>query len=109
MAVKTKDRKKSERSRPEWPPGRTGETAGDGRPPGESGAEATRLLEEHRAELDVLAQALIQRETLDETETLGVTGLTPFKDAAARTDGHNGPSPNGGVFARAPRERGGER
>ena len=42
----------------------------------ESFAEAQRLLTEHRRELDALAQALLQRETLDESEVLAATGLT---------------------------------
>ena len=41
----------------------------------ESHAEARRLLEEHRRELDALADALLKRETLDEQEILEVTGL----------------------------------
>ncbi len=40
-------------------------------------AEALRLLKEHRRQLDVLAMALLQRETLDEEEILQVTGLPP--------------------------------
>ncbi len=39
--------------------------------------EAIRLLKEHRAELDALARALLEHETLDEREVLGVTGLSP--------------------------------
>ncbi|HWV57494.1 MAG TPA: ATP-dependent zinc metalloprotease FtsH [Longimicrobiales bacterium] len=39
--------------------------------------EAKRLLTEHRAALDALARALIERETLDEKEILEVTGLQP--------------------------------
>jgi len=42
----------------------------------ESFAEALRLLTEHRRELDALAQALLQRETLDENDVLAATGLT---------------------------------
>ncbi len=38
-------------------------------------AEATRLLKEHRRELDALVKALLERETLDEDEILRVTGL----------------------------------
>ncbi len=38
--------------------------------------EAKRLLQEHRGALDALAQALLDRETLDEEEILEVTGLT---------------------------------
>jgi cell division protease FtsH len=41
----------------------------------ESHAEATRLLRERRRELDALARALLERETLDEKEILEVTGL----------------------------------
>jgi hypothetical protein len=37
---------------------------------------ARRLLAEHRGELDALARALLERETLDESEILAVTGLT---------------------------------
>jgi cell division protease FtsH len=37
--------------------------------------DAVRLLREHRQQLEVLAQALIQHETLDEHEILNVTGL----------------------------------
>jgi cell division protease FtsH len=39
--------------------------------------EARRLLAEHRKELEVLARALLERETLDEEEILEVTGLPP--------------------------------
>jgi transposase len=39
--------------------------------------EARRLLTEHRKELEALAQALLERETLDEEEILEVTGLPP--------------------------------
>ena len=38
--------------------------------------EARQLLTKHRKELDALAQALLERETLDEQEILAVTGLT---------------------------------
>jgi cell division protease FtsH len=41
----------------------------------ESRDEAMRLLREHRAALDALAQALLERETLNEDEILEVTGL----------------------------------
>ena len=41
----------------------------------ESHDEARRLLTKHRRELDVLAESLIKRETLDEREILQVTGL----------------------------------
>ncbi|HET9455644.1 MAG TPA: ATP-dependent zinc metalloprotease FtsH, partial [Gemmatimonadaceae bacterium] len=43
----------------------------------ESFEEAQRLLQEHRRELDALADALLARETLDEAEILEVTGLPP--------------------------------
>jgi len=39
--------------------------------------EALRLLTEHRKELEALAGALLERETLDEEEILEVTGLPP--------------------------------
>ena len=39
--------------------------------------EARRLLTERRKELDALAGALLERETLDEEEILEVTGLPP--------------------------------
>ena len=41
----------------------------------ESHEEATRLLRDHRRELDALAAALLDRETVDEDEILAVTGL----------------------------------
>jgi cell division protease FtsH len=44
---------------------------------GECHDEAQRLLTEHRQELDALAGALLERETLDEEEILKVTGLPP--------------------------------
>jgi cell division protease FtsH len=40
-------------------------------------AEAQRLLTQHRAQLDALAEALLARETLDERDILEVTGLPP--------------------------------
>src|SRR5215218_5765166 len=43
----------------------------------ESHEEALRLLTKYRKELDALAQALLERETLDEAEILEVTGLPP--------------------------------
>jgi cell division protease FtsH len=43
----------------------------------ESHDEAIRLLTAHRAALDALAQALLERETLDERDILEVTGLPP--------------------------------
>jgi cell division protease FtsH len=44
---------------------------------GESHAEAKRLLSVHRKQLDALADALMNRETLDEQEILKATGLPP--------------------------------
>jgi ATP-dependent Zn protease len=44
---------------------------------GESHQEAVRLLRAHRKELDALAGALLERDTLDEQEILEVTGLPP--------------------------------
>jgi cell division protease FtsH len=44
---------------------------------GECHDEARRLLTEHRKELEALARALLERETLDEAEILEVTGLPP--------------------------------
>jgi cell division protease FtsH len=43
----------------------------------ESHADATRLLNAYRRELDALVRALLDRETLDEQEILQVTGLPP--------------------------------
>ena len=43
----------------------------------ESHDEARRLLTKHRKELDALAQALLEQETLDEEEILKVIGLPP--------------------------------
>jgi cell division protease FtsH len=40
-------------------------------------AEAQRLLGAYRTQLDLLAEALVDRETLDEQEILKVTGLPP--------------------------------
>jgi len=40
-------------------------------------AEAQRLLGTYRAQLDRVAEALVDRETLDEQEILKVTGLSP--------------------------------
>jgi cell division protease FtsH len=42
----------------------------------ESHEEALRLLRQHRHELDSLAAALLDRETVDEQEILKVTGLS---------------------------------
>ena len=44
---------------------------------GDCHEEALRLLTKHRGELDVLARALLERESLDEEEILEVTGLPP--------------------------------
>jgi cell division protease FtsH len=44
---------------------------------GECHDEALRLLTKHRGELDSLARALLEHETLDEEEILEVTGLPP--------------------------------
>jgi cell division protease FtsH len=44
---------------------------------GECHEEGKRLLNAHRRELDALAEALMERETLDEQEILAVTGLPP--------------------------------
>jgi cell division protease FtsH len=44
---------------------------------GESYDEACRLLRAHRKALDALVVALLEKETLDETEILAVTGLPP--------------------------------
>jgi cell division protease FtsH len=50
----------------------------------ESYAEACRLLRGHRNALDALVEALLQRETLDESEILAVTGLPPAAELPAR-------------------------
>jgi cell division protease FtsH len=44
---------------------------------GECHDQARALLSRHRAQLDALARALLERETLDEQEILEVTGLPP--------------------------------
>ena len=41
----------------------------------ESYAEATRLLTQHRSQLDALAAALLEHETLEEQQILDITGL----------------------------------
>ena len=47
--------------------------------------EAVRLLSEHRRELDALAKALLEHETLEEEEILTVTGLRrPPEQAGVR-------------------------
>ena len=43
----------------------------------ESHEEAKRLLSAHRKQLDALAEALIEREAIDEKDVLAVTGLPP--------------------------------
>src|SRR5215216_3518040 len=63
----------------------------------ESHEEARRLLTKHRGELDALARALLERESLDEEEILEVTGLppapplentkAPVSDVVSRRDG----------------------
>lgn len=47
---------------------------------GECHDEARRLLREHRRELDALANALLEKETLNEQEILQVTGLKRIKN-----------------------------
>jgi len=49
--------------------------------------EARRLLREHRQQLDALAQALLQNETLNEKEIFQVTGLCRKRTIDNR-DGH---------------------
>lgn len=44
---------------------------------GESHEQAKSLLSQHRRQLDALAKALLERETLDEQQILEVTGLPP--------------------------------
>jgi cell division protease FtsH len=52
-------------------------------------AVALQLLQRHRHELDILARALLERESLDEQEILAVTGLRgPRLQAAHSTNGH---------------------
>jgi len=50
---------------------------------GESYDEALRLLRAHRKALDALVAALLERETLDETEILAATGLPPAAELPA--------------------------
>jgi cell division protease FtsH len=47
-------------------------------------ALAIELLNEHRGELEALADALLERESLDESEIIAATGLTPAGRATAR-------------------------
>jgi cell division protease FtsH len=51
---------------------------------GECHDEARRLLTGHRQQLDALAKALLERETLDEQAILEVTGLPPAPPLAGR-------------------------
>ncbi|RJG04220.1 ATP-dependent zinc metalloprotease FtsH [Noviherbaspirillum sedimenti] len=51
---------------------------------GECHAQARRLLEQHRAQLDSLVAALLARETLDEQEILAATGLPPAPPLESR-------------------------
>ena len=53
---------------------------------GESYAEACRLLRVHRKALDALVTALLEKETLDESEILKVTGLPPAAELPAGTE-----------------------
>jgi cell division protease FtsH len=69
---------------------------------GECHDEARRLLSEHRKELDALARALLERETLDEEEILEVTGLPP----ATPLENKKVPAPDAGSSAWT-RDRGG--
>jgi len=50
---------------------------------GESHDEALKLLRAHRKALDALVAALLEKETLDETEILAVTGLPPAAELPA--------------------------
>ena len=47
-------------------------------------AEATRLLNEHRSQLEALARALLKDDSLDEQQILSVTGLQPVPSASNR-------------------------
>ncbi len=61
----------------------------------ESHDEARRLLSTHRKQLDLLASALLSRETLNEREILEVTGLPPapaLESGALPTPGAPAPS-----------------
>jgi cell division protease FtsH len=53
---------------------------------GESYDEAIRLLRAHRRALDALVEALLQKETLDESQILEVTGLPPAAELPATPD-----------------------
>ncbi|HSC16049.1 MAG TPA: cell division protein FtsH, partial [Gammaproteobacteria bacterium] len=50
---------------------------------GESYDEALKLLRTHRKALDALVAALLEKETLNETEILAVTGLPPAPELPA--------------------------
>ena len=52
----------------------------------ESHEQATLLLTKHRGQLDALATALLERETLDEDDILEVTGLPPAPKLPPRTN-----------------------
>jgi cell division protease FtsH len=65
---------------------------------GESHEEAKRLLTVHRKQLDVLAEALVARETLNEQEILQVTGLPPAPALETRML----PPTNGGSASTVP-------
>jgi cell division protease FtsH len=68
-------------------------------------AEARRLLTKHRKELEALARALLERETLDEEEILDVTGLPP----APPLENRKVPASDGGRSAQAPDPEGAAR
>jgi cell division protease FtsH len=53
--------------------------------------QARQRLGEHRAQLDALAHALLERETLDEQEILAVTGLSPAPALETHRVMANGP------------------
>src|SRR5687768_10029878 len=69
---------------------------------GESHEEAKRLLTVHRKQLDVLAEALVARETLNEQEILQVTGLPPAPALETRML----PPTNGGSASTVPAREG---
>jgi cell division protease FtsH len=60
-------------------------------------AEGLRLLREHRAELDRLAHALLEQETLDEQEIIRVTGIKP----APRMEAPSAPPVAAAAFSEA--------
>ena len=57
--------------------------------------EAVRLLREHRRELDALAEALLEHETLEEEEILAVTGLRRAPEPVSVTPAGSPTSVNG--------------